>query len=54
MNPAIQKAYEYFKTYSGPTLSILLITAAIVIVLIALFVPNNFVKAAALAYVILP
>lgn len=43
--------YEHL---SSDTLSVLLLLAAAVIILIALFVRNPFIKAAALAYVTLP
>ena len=54
-NGFIDKTKEKFENdYTDTALSVMLIVAAIVIVLIALFVHNKAIKALALAYVILP
>lgn len=43
-----------FEQYGGPSLSLLLVLAAIAILLIAVFVKSPVVKALVLAYVVLP
>lgn len=54
MNPAIQSLRDKFESYGDQSLTYMIIGVALLFIVLALTIHNPYIKAAILAYIVLP